>query len=60
MWEFNRACMCHVPKVSFNSWESKYYKSDAPTVDEETAEITPVELTAPGGVLGAIIRVISL
>lgn len=51
--------MCHVPKVSFNSWEAKYYKSDAPTVDEETAEITPVELTAPGGVLGAIIRVIS-
>lgn len=52
--------MCHVPKVSFNSWEAKYYKSDAPTVDEETAEITPVELNAPGGVLGAIIRVISL
>lgn len=52
--------MCHVPKVSFNSWETKYYKSDAPAVDEETAEVTPVELTTPGGVVGVIIRVLSL
>lgn len=58
MWEHNRACMCHVPKVSINSWEAKYYKTDAPIVDEETAEISPVELTIPGGVIGAIIRLL--